>query len=144
MDKGTDHFKKTIEAKLQQMAQNDWLFAKALQKETKTLDGCINYILNQVKDIGATGYTDSEIFGMAAHYYDQDDLEECSPIDVGIVVNHKPELSSEEKDELKKQVRNEMMEKERQRLQSSKPKPKVEPQSDPSSETSTIQQSSLF
>lgn len=118
MAKGTEHFKETIQNKLQEMAEEDPLFAKNLEKEDKYIDGCINYILSQVKKIGAQGYTDDEIFGMAAHYYDEDDLENCDPIECGVVVNHKPELSEEEKKELKEQARREELEKERKRLHS--------------------------
>jgi|SRR5699024_466112 len=122
MKKGTDRFKETIQAKLREIANDDPVFAEKLKKENKDIDGCINFIIHQVKKIGAQGYTDDEIYGLAIHYYDEDDLEECDPIDCGIVVDHKPELSNEEKQGLREQVRKEEMEKERKRLHSRKSK----------------------
>lgn len=122
MAKTTDHFKNVIQDKLNEMAEADPLFAKNLEKEDKDIDGCINYILTQVKKIGAQGYTDDEIYGMAAHYYDEDDLKKCDPVKCGVVVNHKPELSEEETEELKEQARKQVLEAERKRLHKRKPK----------------------
>lgn len=116
MKKGTEHFKDTIQAKLDQMAEDDPLFAESLRKENKDIEGCINYILSQVKKIGAHGYTDGEIFGLAAHYYDEDNLDEIDPIECGVVVNHKPELTEEEKQELKEEARQKVFNAERNRL----------------------------
>jgi len=118
MKKGTEHFKNVIQNKLNEMANDDPLFAESLKKEDKNIDGCINYILHQVKKIGALGYTNTEIYGLAIHYYDEDDLDEFDPIDCGVVVDHKPTLSEEEKQKLREQVREEEMEKERRRLHS--------------------------
>src|SRR5699024_11252863 len=92
------------------------------RRSSYLIDGCINFIIHQGKKIGVQGYTDDEIYGLAIHYYDEDDLEECDPIDCGIVVDHKPELSNEEKQGLREQVRKEEMEKERKRLHSRKSK----------------------
>ena len=120
--KATENFKKTIKHKLEEIAANDPLFAKSYAKEGKTLDECINYILNQVKKIGAMGYTDDEIYGMATHYYNEDDLESCAPIEMGVVVNHKPELTPEEIDKLKKVALDQVLAEEKDRLRNKKPK----------------------
>lgn len=47
--KGTEHFKKTIKAYLDNRASTDSLFAVSYAKENKNLDDCITFILNQVK-----------------------------------------------------------------------------------------------
>lgn len=127
MRKGSDHFKETIQAKLNEMAETDPLFAESLKKENKNIDECIDYIIGQVKESGRMGFTDDEIFGMAAHYYDEDDLDNVKPASVGkVVVNHVPELSEEEKEEIKEQARQKVLAEERQRLMArrkpSKPK----------------------
>jgi hypothetical protein len=103
--KPTDDFKKVISAKLQEMATADPLFAATMQKEKKNIDDCINYILNTVKASGCSGFTDDEIFGMAAHYYDEDDIKPGKAVKCGIVVNHTIELTKEEM----KQARDEAM-----------------------------------
>lgn len=126
MAKVSDHFKETIQNKLQEMAEDDPLFAENLEKEDKDIDGCINYILSEVKKIGAQGYTDEEIFGLAAHYYDEDDLEEADPIKCNVVVNHKPELTEEEKEEYREKARQKILREERERMRSAG-KPKTKP-----------------
>ena len=120
--KVSQHFKRAIQKKLYQMAEDDFLFANSLTKKNKSMDACIAYILAQVKKIGAVGYTDDEIYGMAAHYFDEDDLEKFDPVSCHVVVNHKPELTPEEVEELKKKARDEILLQEKNRLRS-KPKP---------------------
>ncbi|MDZ7658056.1 Cas9 inhibitor AcrIIA9 family protein [Fodinibius sp.] len=67
---------------------------------------------------------------LAAHYYDEDDLDEADPIDCNVVVNHKPELSDEEKEELREKARKKVMREERQRLHSKKRKSTKKEQED--------------
>ena len=86
--KGTDHFKKTINDHLLQLAANDSLFAETLKKPNKNIDGCVTYIFNEVKKSGCNGFADAEIFGMAVHYYDEDDIKPGKKINATVVVNH--------------------------------------------------------
>ena len=76
----TAHFKRTIQAYLEQRAAEDRLFAEAYRKDGKNIDDCITYILNSVKASGCNGFTDGEIYSMAVHYYDEDDIEVGNPI----------------------------------------------------------------
>ncbi len=87
--KSTDNFKNVISKHLSEVAENDALFSETLKKENKTIDGCINYILNTVKKSGCSGFEDEEIFTMAIHYYDEDNLPEEKAISCNIVTNHK-------------------------------------------------------
>ncbi len=75
--KSTDEFKKTIQEYLQQRAEEDELFAAAYSKKGKNINDCITYILNTVQKSGCNGFTDPEIFSMAVHYYDENDIH-CS------------------------------------------------------------------
>lgn len=86
--KTTDEFKRVIQARLQEMAKTDALFAVTLQKKNKNIDDCCTYILNTVKKSGCNGFADDEIFAMAAHYYDEDSIEVGNKIDCNVVVNH--------------------------------------------------------
>ena len=97
--KVSEQFKSTIKAYLDNMAAVDSLFAPVYQKPTKNIDNCITYILNQVKKSGCCGFSDDEIFGMALHYYQEDNIEVGSPLKCNVVVNHHVELSEEEKEE---------------------------------------------
>lgn len=63
--KGTEQFKGIIKNYLEERAKNDEMFAKSYSKPNKSLDGCINYIFQEVKKSGCCGFADEEIFGMA-------------------------------------------------------------------------------
>jgi len=115
---GTEQFKTVIENHLNGLAARDQLFAKTLQKENKTIEECLNYILSTVKSTGKNGFTDSEIFGMAVHYYDEDSIKDVEEVnDAGhIVVNQDIELSEEEKDAIKAKAIVSLIEEERKKL----------------------------
>jgi len=100
--KSTDAFKNAIETHLSQLAEKDTLFAETLKKPNKNIDDCLTYILNTVKDSGCNGFADEDIFKMAVHFYDEDDLKAGKPISCNVVVNHSVVLTEEEKAEAKK------------------------------------------
>lgn len=81
-------FKAVIKAYLDDRASNDELFAATYAKQGKSLDECCNYILHEVQKSGQNGFADEEIFGMAVHYYDEDDIKDVKPINARVVVNH--------------------------------------------------------
>ena len=72
--KTTEAFKRTIEDYLKVRANTDELFAKAFQKEGKSIDECCNFILQTVKESGCNGFEDEEICCMAVHYYVEDEI----------------------------------------------------------------------
>ena len=72
--KSTEAFKTTINDYLVSKALTDELFAETFKKSNKNIDDCIKYILNTVKKSDCAGFTDSEVFSMAIHYYDEDTL----------------------------------------------------------------------
>lgn len=88
MSKGTEAFKVTIQAYLDKRGEQDSLFAETLKKEKKNIDDCITYILNQVQSSGCQGFDDQEIYNMAVHYYDEDDIQVGKPVHGNIIVNH--------------------------------------------------------
>ncbi len=102
--KGTEHFKRTIQAFLEQRAAEDELFAVSYRNPAKNIDDCITFILNYVHKSGCNGFSDDEIFGQVLHFYDQADIEVGKPIDCKVVVNHTVELTEEEKAEARKQA----------------------------------------
>ncbi len=104
MSKGTENFKNAINSYLENYAKEDSLFAISLKKENKNIDDCVTYILNEVKNSGLNGFEDSEIYGMALHYYDEDKIEVGNSLNGKIVVNHFVELSEEEKAEVKQKA----------------------------------------
>ncbi|MBD8983673.1 MAG: PcfK-like protein [Bacteroides cellulosilyticus] len=102
--KGTEHFKRTIQAFLEQRAAEDELFAVSYRNPAKNIDDCITYILNYVQKSGCNGFSDDEIFGQVLHFYDEADIEVGKPIDCNVVVNHTVELTEEEKAEARQQA----------------------------------------
>lgn len=99
--KTTQHFKQTIEAYLIERATYDTLFEESYSNPNKNIDDCITYILNCVKKSGCVGFADDEIYSMAMHYYDEEDIVVGSPINCKVVVNSTIELTQEEKEQAK-------------------------------------------
>jgi len=108
-EKGTIKFKETILAYLEGRAANDPLFYDTYHKEGKNIDDCITCILNSVKKSECSGFTDDEIYSMAVHYYDEDEIEIGSSLSMQVVVNHKIELTEEEKVEAKEKAIRELI-----------------------------------
>ena len=114
---GTEQFTRTIAEYLNLRAATDPLFAPNLAKPHKNIEDCITYILKQVQQSGCNGFEDDEIYSMAVHYYDEDDLEVGSPVACHVVVNHTIVLSEEEKAEARKQAIQQYQAQELRRLQ---------------------------
>lgn len=115
--RGTNHFKRTIQMYLEQRAAEDALFAKKYENPTKNIDDCVTYILNYVQRSGCNGYSDSEIYGRAVHFYDEDEIEVGNPLDCQICVNHVVELTEEEKAEARQNAIRQYQDEELRRLQ---------------------------
>lgn len=113
----SDHFKKTIAEYLKLRAFKYPLFKEKLKNPSKKIDDCITYILNQVKTSGKVGFTDDEIFGMAIHYYDEDNLDVGPLVNVKVVVNHAVSLSESEIKSIKEKAKQKVFEEEKERLQ---------------------------
>lgn len=128
--KGTEHFKDVIQNYLETRASYDELFAENFRKESKNIDECITYILTEVQRMECAGLSDDEVYSLAVHYYDEDNIEVGKSINCQVVVNHTIELTEEEKAEARK--------KEEYRKLTAK-KPKAEKQ-----EEQQIAQPSLF
>lgn len=102
--KGTEHFTRTIAEYLNQRAVSDPLFAPNLMKPNKSIEQCVAYILQQVQASGCNGFEDDEIYSMAVHYYDEDDIKVGKDTSCRVVVNHVVELTAEEKEEARKKA----------------------------------------
>ena len=104
-EKVSSPFKQAIKAYLDKRAAEDTLFAKTYAKANKNLDECCNYILQQVKKSGCCGFADEEIYNMAIHYYDEDEIKDVKPVSAQVVVNHVVELTEAEKAEAKEKAK---------------------------------------
>lgn len=82
-------FAKAIKAYLDKRASTDKSFAESYMKENKSIDECCNYIIGEVQKIanqGRAALTDDEVFGMAVHYYDEDNIKAENKINACVVI----------------------------------------------------------
>lgn len=92
-------FKAIINAYLDKRAAEDPLFAKSYANEKKSIDDCVAYIISTVKAEGGCAYTDDEVYGMAVHYYDEENLKFDRGVNCTVVDNHALPLSDDERAE---------------------------------------------
>ncbi len=103
--KATNHFQNTIKAYLDKRAEIDLLFSFRYSLPEKKLEDCVTYILNQVQKSGCNGFHDDEIFGMAVHFYDEDNIEIGKPMhNAQVAVNHVVVLSAEEEEQARQEA----------------------------------------
>ena len=135
-NKATDYFKQTIQSYLQRRAQEDELFAPRYANPKKNIDDCITFILNYVKQSGCNGFADDEIYSLAMHYYDEDDIDIGKPLtNCKVVVNHTIVLTEEENAEARRQAMQKATDEASRKITQGKNKAK---------KTETAIQSSLF
>ncbi len=92
-------FKETIQKYLQERAVEDPLFAPKFANPNKSIDECCRYIMGEARKRGtAVAMSDSEVFGMAVHYYDEENIK-VEKVSAGCSVSssRKVELTEEEK-----------------------------------------------
>lgn len=120
---------KKVKDYLDGRAGSDELFAVMYAKPGKNLDACWAYIVNVAKKRGSgcVCMTDEEVYGLAVHYYCEDDLKnEPLPKEFKCIVPEpkvwltdeqkqrvREEVEAELREELKKKLRDEMVEAER-------------------------------
>ena len=125
--KPTDPFKIAIKKHLEELAAKDELFAETMKKPHKNIDDCCNYILNEVQKSGCNGFTDSEIYGMAVHYYDEDDIKPGKKINAKVIVNHSVELTEKEIEDAKQKAIDQAIQEAKEKMQKKKtPKKEVQ------------------
>ncbi len=135
--KGTEHFTRTIAEYLNQRAMTDPLFAPNLIKPNKNIEECITYILNEVQKSGCNGFDNDEIYSMAVHYYDEDNIEIGKPTNCQVMVNHMVELTEEEKAEARQEAIKQYQREELAKIQSRNARPQKK-------EMAEVAQPSLF
>ena len=119
-------------AAMQQMLQERCIaeptFAIKLANPKKTLEGAVNYLCNEIKKSCLCVVDDQTVLSILLHFYDEDDIEDGgTPINCNIVVS-KPELSDEDKAELKEQAMEQYKEEQLRELRrQSQPKAQSKP-----------------
>ena len=124
--KGTRAFQETLEQYLSGMAQQDQLFADKFNNPSKTMEGCVNFVLSEVQKSGMNGFTDPEIYSMAVHYFVEEGIKDVPAMkDCQVVVNHQVELTAEEIEEMRQKAKEKVLADEVIRLRSAGKKPSV-------------------
>ena len=134
-------FTEAIKGYLDERARTDELFAKSYAKENKNLDECCAYIMGEAKKRGnAVAMTDNEVFGMAVHYYDEDEIKvDKLPAGTRAVasVSSKPvQLTEEDKQKAREEAIRRLFKEQYALLKKKTPRGKKE--------TTEVQQMSLF
>lgn len=128
-EKSTKAFTRILQAKLQELAQQDDSIAENLKKEGKKIEDCVQYILNTVQKSGQMGFTDDEIYSMAIHYYDEEKIDIGKPMQCFVVSNEKIVPTEEELKEIRQTAIRELIDEKKKEMSKKKepPKPVVKP-----------------
>lgn len=101
-----NEFEKAIKAYLDARAEKDELFAKKYQESGKSIGGCCNYIISEVKKRSKgkdTALDNDEVYGLAVHFFDEDNIkEEKGMVKCHVVVSR--QLNEEEKAKARKEA----------------------------------------
>ena len=131
-------FKDTIQKYLDQRVAEDPLFAPKFENPKKNIDECCRYILGEARKRGTSVVmSDAEVFGMAVHYYDEENIK-IEKVSSGCSVSsssHKVELSEEEKNAAREAAIKRLTEEQYRSLKKKPAKKKVD---------ESVQQMSLF
>ena len=111
MGKKTMNPKDMIKGYLDVKAKDDALFAELYKKAKKNIDGCWAYVVGVAQKRGnAVCMTDDEVYGLAVHYYCEDDLK-VSPLPAGfeckLSTSENVSLSDEDKARLRREAEEE-------------------------------------
>ena len=94
-------------AAMQQMLQERCIaeptFAIKMANPSKSMEGAVNYLCTQIQKSGMCCVDDTTVMNILVHYFDENEIEDCGKVNCNIVVS-KPELSEEDKAELKEQA----------------------------------------
>lgn len=97
----TDQFKEEIKTYLDKRSAGDPLFAVKYANENKNIDDCCTYIINEVKKSNKFAFAHGEIFSMAVHYYDEENIEVGKQTNNVRVVVTRDEVPEEKREKAK-------------------------------------------
>ena len=104
-NQGMSSFQRTIKDYLEQVADMDTAFALKYNNSDKNIEGCCSYIVGEMQKLaqnGCYGATDDEVYGLAVHFYTEDDLTNpAQSVNCSVISNQVFDLTEEEKAEAK-------------------------------------------
>lgn len=112
---------------MQQMLQErciaEPMFAIKMANPQKSMEGAVNYLCAQVKKSGLCVVDDAMVMNLLVHYFDENEIEDCGNINCNIVVG-KPELSENDKAQIREQAKEQYREEQLRELRrQNQPKP---------------------
>ena len=96
-------FENAIKEYLDARAKEDVKFAEKYSNGKKSIEECCRFILGEMKKKAAGGMygaTDAEVFGLAVHYYDEENVKVEKNVSAEVVINR--EMTEEEKLQLER------------------------------------------
>ena len=111
-----NQFQQAILNEMVERAKTDEQLAAGMARTDKNIENCCQYILTEVKKTGREGFADDEIFGMAVHYYTEDNLKIRSNIKAKVVVNKSITLDEDEIRNAKQKAIDEVIAAEKSRI----------------------------
>lgn len=91
----------------------------------KSMEGALNYLCSQIQKSGLTCVGQDTVLNLLIHYFDENEIEEGGKVNCNIVVG-KPELSEEDKANLKEQAMEQYKEEQLRELRrQNQPKPQA-------------------
>ena len=106
--KATQEFISTIQKYLEREAEKDSSFKAKWEQSGKDAKQVCNYIMAEVSKSRRCGWADDEIYGMAKHFIDEDDIKdpgEGANRVHRIVTNERMDLSAKDKEEAMAQAK---------------------------------------
>lgn len=116
---------------LQERCIAEPMFAIKMANPLKSMEGAVNYLCASIKKSGMCCVDESTVMNILVHYFDENEIEDCGKVNCDIVVS-KPELTDDDKAELKEQAMEQYREERlreirRQSAPKSQPKPTSAP-----------------
>lgn len=121
MEKSSKTFEQTIKAYLDKRAETDSLFEEKYRNDKKNIAECCKFIISEVHKMNVNGLSDDEVFGLAVHYYDEENVGKIEDVQCKVVVNKAIELTEEEKQQARIEAREKFIQQEMAKMN----KPKV-------------------
>lgn len=125
MRNSVTNFQMAIKNYLDELSMIDQEFAERYNLPEKSIEQCCAFIISEMKKSalnGAMCATDDEVYGIAVHYYLENEIkiDSCSVDSVKVVTNQYIDLTEEEKAEARQNAIREFQKEELQKLQNRK------------------------
>lgn len=101
--KSNDTAIQVMQKMLQERCIAEPMFAIKMANPSKSMEGAVNYLCTQIQKSGLCVVDDTTVMNLLVHYFDENEIEDCGNVNCNIVVG-KPELSAEDKANLKEQA----------------------------------------